>query len=383
MKNILIISCLLLGAYCISCKHAHNHEHEHEHETNTAIADEHTDEIIFTQAQAAKTDFRVEEIQPKTFRQIIKTTGQILPAPGDEAVIVATTNGIVSFGNKQLTEGSAVKKGQNIFNLTSRNITEGDQYSKTKAAYEKAKAEKQRAENLIKDKIISQKEYENIKLQYENAKIAFDAIAGNRTANGIGITAPIDGFIKNIIVKEGEYVSTGQPLATLSQNKRLILRAEVSEKHYPALNTITGANFKTPYDNKIHILSELNGRLLSIGKASGSTSFYIPVSFELDNKGDIIPGSFVEIYLLAQPIDNILTLPLTALTNEMGQHYVYIQLDEEGYRKQEITIGADNGKEVQILKGLQPGDRVVTRGAYQVKMAAASGSIPHGHSHEH
>ena len=97
----------------------------------------------------------------------------------------------------------------------------------------------------------------------------------------------------------------------------------------------------------------------------------------------MIPGSFAEIYLISAPIEQALTLPLTALTNEMGLFYVYVQLDEEGYRKQEVSVGMNDGKQVQILKGLHPGERVVTRGAYQVKMASASGTIPHGHSHEH
>ena len=62
--------------------------------------------------------------------------------------------------------------------------------------------------------------------------------------------------------------------------------------------------------------------------------------------------------------------------------FVYLQLDEEGYKKQEVTLGASNGKEVQILTGLKAGDRVVTKGAYQVKLASASNAIP-AHSHEH
>ena len=103
---------------------------------------------------------------------------------------------------------------------------------------------------------------------------------------------------------------------------------------------------------------------------------------EFDNRGDIIPGSFVEIYLLSYPMENVLSLPVSALTNEMGNFYVYRQLDEEGYQKQEVTLGANNGKEVQVLSGLTPGDRIVTRGAYQVKMASASAAIP-GHTHEH
>lgn len=42
--------------------------------------------------------------------------------------------------------------------------------------------------------------------------------------------------------------------------------------------------------------------------------------------------------------------------------FVYLQLDEEGYKKQEVTLGADNGKSVQILTGIKAGDRVVTEG---------------------
>ncbi len=54
----------------------------------------------------------------------------------------------------------------------------------------------------------------------------------------------------------------------------------------------------------------------------------------------------------------------------------------KGYKKQEVTLGASNGKKVQILTGLKAGDRVVTKGAYQVKLASASNAIP-AHSHEH
>ena len=213
-------------------------------------------------------------------------------------------------------------------------------------------------------------------------KTAYDAVSSNRTAKGIGVTAPIRGHVKNIEVREGEYVTTGQPLAAISQNTRLVLRAEVSEKYYNALSHIRTANFKTPYDNKVYSLSELNGKLISHGRTSGEDTFYVPVSFEFDNKGDIIPGSLVEIYLISKPMENALAIPVSALTNELGTFYVYVQVDEEGYRKQEVTLGANNGKEVQVLKGLRFGDRVVTQGAYQVKMASASGAIP-GHSHSH
>ena len=372
--------------------HDHEHEgHDHEHETGEEHAGhsheseeaKHSDEIIFPKAQAAKTTFEVREIQPTSFNQVVKTTGQVLAAPGDEAVIVATSNGVVSFSSNKLTEGTKVQKGQSLFQISSKDIAEGDYYTKVKATYEAAKASYDRAEALVKDKIISQKEFESTKLEFENAKTAYDAVSNNKTAKGVSVNAPINGHMKNILVKEGEYITVGQPLATVSQNQRLVLRAEVSQRYYNAMQSVKSANFKTPYDNKVYSLEDLNGRLLSFGKTSNENSFFIPVSFEFDNKGEVIPGSFVEVYLISAPIENTLSIPVSALTNEMGIHYVYVQIDEEGYRKQEVALGANNGKEVQIIKGLHPGDRVVTQGAYQVKMASASGAIPHGHSHEH
>ncbi|MDY5489067.1 MAG: efflux RND transporter periplasmic adaptor subunit [Butyricimonas virosa] len=372
----------------------HNHEHEghdHEHETaeehaghnHESKATKHSDEIIFPKAQAAKTTFEVREIQPASFNQVVKTTGQVLAAPGDEAVIVATSNGVVSFSSNKLTEGTKVQKGQSLFQISSKDIAEGDYYTKVKATYEAAKASYDRAEALVKDKIISQKEFESTKLEFENAKTAYNAVSNNKTAKGVSVNAPINGHMKNILVKEGEYITVGLPLATVSQNQRLVLRAEVSQRYYNAMQSVKSANFKTPYDNKVYSLEDLNGRLLSFGKTSNENSFFIPVSFEFDNKGEVIPGSFVEVYLISSPIENTLSIPVSALTNEMGIYYVYVQIDEEGYRKQEVALGANNGKEVQIIKGLHPGDRVVTQGAYQVKMASASGAIPHGHSHEH
>ena len=155
----------------------------------------------------------------------------------------------------------------------------------------------------------------------------------------------------------------------------LILCATVSHKQivlnmYPEL---TG---------KVYTLKELGGRMLSYGKASGENGYYVPVTFEFDNKGDVIPGSFVEVFLLSSPMENVLSLPHSALTEEQGSFFVYLQLDEEGYKKQLVTLGADNGESVQILSGIKAGDRVVTQGAYQVKLASATNAIP-AHSHEH
>ena len=375
--------------------HDHDHEgHDHENEGHSATKEceghnhgseasesEHSDEIILPKAKAEAAGVKVSTIEPGTFEQVIKTSGQVLAAQGDESVAVATVAGVVSFHGK-VTEGMSVGKGSTLLTISSSNIADGDPVQRARIAYEISKKEYERMKALVKNKIVSDKDFAQAEQNYENARISYEALAKGNTKGGQAISSPIGGYVKNILVKEGDYVSIGQPLVSVTQNRRLFLRAEVSEKYYPYLRTMGSANFKTPYDNKVYALKELSGRLLSFGKSAGDNSFYVPVTFEFDNKGDIIPGSFVEVYLLSTPMENAISLPRTALTEEQGLFFVYLQLDEEGYKKQEVTLGADNGQSVQILTGVKAGDPVVVNGAYQVKLASASNAIP-AHSHEH
>ena len=139
---------------------------------------------------------------------------------------------------------------------------------------------------LVKNKIVSDKDFAQAEQSYENARLSYEALSKNHSAIGQSITAPIAGYVKSILVKEGDYVTIGQPLVSVTQNGRLFLRAEVSEKYYPYLRTISSANFQTPYNNQVYELKALNGKLLSFGKAAGDNSFYVPVTFEFDRGSD-------------------------------------------------------------------------------------------------
>ena len=364
---------------------AHNHD-AHAHEGHDHDAHDHghahgvnPDEIILAPHKAKAAGVASMEIQPKSFRQVIKASGEVQAAQGNESTIVANVAGVVSF-QRSVTEGMQVGKGATIMTISASKLQEGDPAERARIAYEAAKADFDRASRLVESQIVSQKEFNAIKEKYENARIAYEALSKNQTKGGVAVSAPMGGYIKNLLVKEGDYVSVGQPLATVTQNNRLFLRADVSERYYKYLNNITSANFKTPYDNQVYELEALNGKLLSYGKSAGS--FYVPVTFSFDNKGEIIPGSFVEIYLLSKDMENSIVLPVEALTEEQGLYFIYIQKCEESYKKQEVKLGASNGKEVQILSGVQPGDKVVVKGAYHVKLASASNALP-AHSHEH
>lgn len=391
---------ILSGCGGNAAKHGHDggheshdgHEHSfaahadanHDHSQDVAEPEpsETTDgEIIFTKVQVAMIDFAVMKIEPSVFNEIITASGQILAAQGDESAIAATVGGIVSFGSKTISEGTAVGRGETLFYISSKTMAEGDYYTRIAAAYEQAKAAYERNVKLVADRLISLNGFEQSKLAYDRAKAAYDALASSTSTQGVGVAAPISGYVKSIDVVEGQFVETGQVLGTVSQNRRLTLRVEVSQKYYAALRTVTSANFRTPYNNRLYSLAEMNGRLISVGKAADANSAFIPVTFEFDNKGDIVQGSFVEVFLVSSPQSDVIAVPATALLEEQGVYSVFVRLDDEGYRKQEVRIGATDGENVRILSGLQAGQTIVTRGVQQLKSTSSSSAIPHGHTH--
>ncbi|CDD81642.1 putative metal resistance related exported protein [Bacteroides sp. CAG:462] len=367
--------------------HAHEAEEEHDHAHEAAEphahgeGEAHGDEIILTPEKAKAAGIVVRSAEVGTFRQVIRTSGEVLAAQGDEATVVATTAGTVSFP-VPMVEGKSVGKGASLLVVSARHFAEGEPAERARIAYEAAKDEYDRASKLVESGIVSRKEFAAIKETYENARLGYEALLSGAGKAGQRVQAPISGYVKSCLVKEGDYVTVGQPLMTLTQNRRLFLRAEVSERYYKYLPGVVSANFKTPYDDRVYALDELRGRVLSFGKSTDTTQFYLPVTFEFDNRGDVIPGSFVEIYLLSGEMENVIALPKSAITEEQGIHFVYLQVDAEGYKKQEVKLGADNGREVQILSGVKPGDKVVVEGAYHVKLASASNAIP-AHTHEH
>ena len=136
-------------------------------------------------------------------------------------------------------------------------------------------------------------------------------------------------------------------------------------------------------DEKTYKLSSLNGKLVSWGKSSATDSYYVPVTFEFDHVDNILAGAFAEVYLLADARPDVLSVPLSAIVEEQGVCYVFVQVpgEPDAFLKKEVTTGEDNGERIEIISGVKAGDIVVTKGAYQVKLAATSSVIPEGHTH--
>jgi membrane fusion protein, heavy metal efflux system len=341
------------------------------------------DEITYLKEQAWKTEFAIQRVKKGTIREIIKTSGQLTSSPADETVIIAGSSGVITFVNR-MPIGKSINPGTHLFTITGKGVTHENidvQFSQYKAEFEKAQKEYNRQQELRKQNINSERDLEQAKLNYEVAKGKYYNVSSSYLG-GQKITSPQRGFVKSIMVTEGQFVQVGQPLIQLSENQNIILKAEVSQKYFSKLPFITAASFRTPYDSAFRDISEFDGKLISYGKNVQAADYFVPVFFQLENRGNLVPGSFAEVNLKTTPVTGTIVIPVAALLEESGKYYVFIQSEGESFLKRYVKTGINDGIEVQVLSGIEEGEMLVTRGAYQIKLASQSSAIPaHGHEH--
>src|SRR5687767_5380521 len=114
---------------------------------------------------------------------------------------------------QKIAPGASVVQGQELFVLTSGNLAQGNiesQYREAKSNFEKAEADYKRVQPLLADKIVSQKDYAEIKNKYEQTRIEYETLSRNYSQGGQTVQSPMAGFVKQLSVRSGEYVQAGQ-----------------------------------------------------------------------------------------------------------------------------------------------------------------------------
>lgn len=360
-----------------------------EHDAIHAVEDivvSSTNATVFTKEQSWKIDFATAHPKTEPFGQVIRATARVESAQGDETVISAKTNGVVKFSANNILEGKPVSNGQVLFSISGSGLANNNsatRFSEAQNNYEKAKADYERLAELVKDKIVSEKDLLNAKNQYENAKVIYDNLKQNFNPTGQNVASTMNGYVKQIFVQNGQYVEAGQPIVLISQNKSLLLRTEVQRKFAPIIGSVNSANIHTLHDNQTYTLEELNGKIVSVGRNTNSDNYLIPMSLQIDNKGTFVPGGFVELFLKTLTNAQALTIPNSALLEEQGNYFVFVQITPELFEKREVKAGATDGLKTEILQGISQDERIVTTGAILVKLAQATGTLDAHSGHNH
>ena len=341
---------------------------------------------VFPKEKSWSVDFATEEAVLEPFGQVIRATSRGQPSQEEVFTVSALTDGVVSIGAKALVEGREVRKGETLCIVKGSGTADENlatKYARAEADYNFARNEYERKKALASDRIVSESELRQAEAAFEIAKAVFENLKGNFDASGQNAKSPIEGFVTSVTVSNGQFVRAGDPIATVSRSRSLLVVAEIQPRYSACLKDICGATFKDMDSGRIWTLDELGGKVVSYGKSVSSDSPLIPVTFSVPNKGGFIPGSFLQTRIITRSETPAITLPTTSLIEEQGNYFVYRQLTPEYFEKTPVTIGASDGLRTEIRSGLSAGERVVSKGAMFVKLAQASGALdPHaGHNH--
>ena len=341
---------------------------------------------VFPKEKSWSVDFATEEAVLEPFGQVIRATSRVQPSQEEVFMVSALTDGVVSIGAKALVEGREVRKGETLCIVKGSGTADENlatKYARAEADYNFARIEYERKKALASDRIVSESELRQAEAAFEIAKAVFENLKGNFDASGQSAKSPIEGFVTSVKVSNGQFVRAGDPIATVSRSRSLLVVAEIQPRYSACLKDICGATFKDMDSGRIWTLDELGGKVVSYGKSVSSDSPLIPVTFSVPNKGGFIPGSFLQTRIITRSETPAITLPTTSLIEEQGNYFVYRQLTPEYFEKTPVTIGASDGLRTEIRSGLNAGERVVSKGAMFVKLAQASGALdPHaGHNH--
>ena len=340
--------------------------------------------ISFLKEQAWKIDFQTATAVRGEIYDVINSFGVWMPSTGSVKSLVATSNGIVDFKVSNLTEGTLVKKGQLLINLSSQGLSANNlsaEISKAKANLEQVKSEYERKKQLYESKIISKAEFEKVESNYAIAASNYQTLSVGVSGEGKQIRAPFDGYIKSINVSNGDYVNQGAALIAVATDQSKVLQTQVSPTYGLSMENVQGIWYQTKDGNWTNI-ADSGGTILSIGKDVDREKPLISVFAQVNTKVAMPVGSISQVQIAMGNATQNTKIPVSALLENYGYYSVMVQISGESFERRPIKIGKRNGVHVEILEGIEVGEVVVTTGAYQVKMASMSGTTPaHGHEH--
>lgn len=370
-------------------EHEHEHEHGHEHEVHQAAEEQEAlgiNTVTLPKVMSYRIDFATEAVKFENVGKTISTTALISPLPSSQNEMIAKSDGIVVFNGNGIVEGMHVNKGDILFFIEDGDIIEKSMtiyYERIINEYKKAQKEYERKKELFKENIVSEAEFLETETDYKNAKVEYDNLQINASDNRRTVYAPATGFIESLRVSNGQFVEAGQSLLAIHQGGRHLLTADVAAIYYPLFKNISTAHIKPLNGKRTYSLEELNGKLLAYGQCATDGSPLLPLSFEIDITPELVPGTFVNLYLKTSGDKESLSVAQSALVEESGNFYVFVQITPELFDKRLVTIGISDGFHTEIERGLEEGERVVTKGAQILNLRQDKDAIdPHaGHNH--
>lgn len=203
----------------------------------------------------------------------------------------------------------------------------------------------------------------------------------------VTLNAPISGIVSEILVEPGEPVSAEKALLRIIDLKSVYGIARIPEslasKMREGLKTVVrvpgwpGEEWHTQVEHQ--------------GALADAESGTLEAAFHIDNQNlKLRPGMRAEFSVVIGARENVMSIPRSALQGDPAQRFVFVADDSipHAFIKAPVEIGAINERFVEIKRGLFPGDKVVTQGAYWLAFAgkgtvSLKEALDAAHGHEH
>ena len=373
--------------------------------TAVADAEKHAAEdptaITYLKEPQWTNGFGTVQVTAAELRRAIRVPAVIEPLTGGEAVVSAPADGrFVS--NTLPAVGTRVSAGQELGRLQPRagggdatdRATLAAAVAEAQVSVEAARAEVTRAERLLAERAVPSRRVDDAKRAVQIAEARLTAAqarlaqrdealgtgGGAAGGNSFVLRAPIAGVVAEVFAALGAAYAEGAALFRIVRTDRVELQA-----HIPASDAPLGAAVND-------IAVEIPGRPDPLVVDADHMHYAgiidprtraLPVQFDVDNRaGHLLIGQSLTAVLYTGRRERMLTVPKDAVLMEAGRPYVFVQTGGESFSRRSIEIAARDGDLIGVRTGVKPGERVVTRGAYDVQLASAAGGLPaEGHVH--
>jgi membrane fusion protein, heavy metal efflux system len=353
--------------------------------------------ITFTKEQQWALDFGTELAAEQTLRDSLRVAAETLPRTGGEATVTAPASGRLIV-DRPVAVGTTIEIGTELASIIPpagpTTDTASLQLAETEAkvTLEQAQRDRARAERLLAAGAVPARRAEEARsveataqarLQAAQTRLAqFDS---TRTGDGkeagvkrFTVRAPISGILAESNAISGANTESGKTLFRIVDINSIFVSGVVPESDFSKLRELSGAEIEMP-DGQIRAA----GRLVAVGRLVDAETRTVPVTYETDNRDRRLAiNQTVFLRLFLTPMGKAPVVPEAAIIDDAGRPVVFIQRAGETFVRRPVKLGIRNHGMVQVLEGVNAGDRVVTKGAYLVRLSTMSSAVPaHGHVH--
>ncbi len=321
-------------------------------------------------------DVATSPVREETLSQEMDTVGTIAADERNIRKISARYAGRIEKLDVNVT-GQYVRKGQELFTIYSPEIVA------TEKEYLIARASEERLESSDFKEVASgtagvlQAARTRMKLWgLTDAQIERLDKTGKVT-DSVSVFSPVSGTVTNISARQGDYVSEGAEVFTVTDLSRVWMEADIYEYQLPKAAMGSRVEVETDaYPGRM-----FTGRISFIDPSVNPQTRTIKVRADLFNpRGLLKPDMFVTAKVFSPPVRGVV-VPTSAVLYTGNGNVAWVEDRPGVFTVRSVTVGVRSGDKFQILAGLRPGERVVTQGGFlidseaQLRESAAAGGM--------